>query len=218
MLKFQDINQNGDEWYQMRGGRLTSSMLAKVMANDGKAFGEPAKKYAHQIAVEQITGKATEGGYHNDAMQRGHDEEPLCRALYEFETFSKVTNGGFFCNDRIGCSPDGLVGNDGVVEFKSAIASIHYERLRKQAFDSGYKWQLIGNVKFTSRDWIDFGSYCSEFPEGKRLYVYRLWADDYKSEFARIDERTEQFFELVEATKKNIESLPYINQLTTKAA
>lgn len=216
MLKFYDIDQNSDEWYSMRGGRLTSSMLGKVMANYGKAFGEPAKKYANQIALEQITGKACESGYQNEAMERGHVEEPIARALYEDETFCEVTNGGFFCNELIGCSPDGLVGVNGVIEIKSAIASIHYERLRKQTFDSSYKWQLIGNLKHTGREWIDFISYCSDYPEEKRLYIYRLWAENLEKEFKQIDERTNDFFELVSECKSNILELPYINQ--TKAA
>lgn len=213
MFKFHDIDQNGDEWYQMRGGRLTSSMLGKVMANYGKAFGEPAKKYAYQIALEQITGIACESGYQNEAMERGHIEEPLARAMYEDDTFVEVTNGGFFCTEKIGCSPDGLVGSDGVVEIKSAIATIHFERLRKQTYDSQYKWQLIGNVKFTGREWIDFISYCSEFPEGKKLYVYRLWAEDLAAEFDQIDRRSEEFFKLVEQSKQVILNGSYINQI-----
>jgi hypothetical protein len=212
MFQFHDIEQNSDEWFDMRGGRVTSSMLSKVMANYGKAFGDPAKKYAHQIAVEQITGVAVSGGYQNEAMERGHEEEPIARMLYEFETFTEVTNGGFFCTDTIGCSPDGLVGNDGVVEIKSAIASIHYERVRKSSFDSTYKWQLIGNMKFTSREWIDFISYCKDFPEGKRLYVYRLWAEQFSNEYSMIDERISDFLVLVDEAKTNINESNYINQ------
>ena len=103
-MKYHDIEQNSDEWYQMRAGKLTSSNLAKVMANYGKAFGEPAKKYAVTIAVEQITGKPISSDYQNEHMQRGHEQEPIARELYEQETFSTVYNGGFFCSDSIGCS------------------------------------------------------------------------------------------------------------------
>ena len=211
MLDFHDIQQNSDEWFEMRGGRVTSSKLNVVMANFGKAFGEPAKKYAYQIAVEQITGKPISSTYKNEAMERGHIEEPIARTMYEDETFNKVKNGGFFCSKYIGCSPDGLVDSDGVTEFKSAEASIHYSRIAKQSYDSSYKWQLIGNVKFTNRSWIDFVSYCSEFPDGAQLYVYRLWADDLKDEFSMIDERLEQFFTLVSTSKEKILSSSYFN-------
>ena len=211
MFEFHDIEQNSDEWYSMRGGRLTSSMLGKVMANYGKAFGEPANKYAHQIALEQITGNACESGYSNDNMARGHEEEPIARALYEEETFCDVSNGGFFCTDKIGCSPDGLVDENGVIEIKSAMASIHYERVRKQSFDSTYKWQLVGNLKFTGREWIDFISFCSDYPEGKQLYVFRLWAEDLSNEFKQIESRTSEFFEKVSESKELILSSNYIN-------
>ena len=73
MFKFIDVNQNTDEWFQMRCGKLTSSKLGTIMANYGKAFGEPAKKYAVNIAIEQITGNPIASTFSNDHMQRGHD-------------------------------------------------------------------------------------------------------------------------------------------------
>ena len=121
---FHDINQNTDEWHQLRAGKITSSALSKAMANFGKAFGEPAKKYAVSIAVEQLTGVPISSDYTNDHMARGHDEEPIARMLYEQEYFCEVSNGGFFDLGDIGCSPDGLVYDDGVIEIKSAIPSI----------------------------------------------------------------------------------------------
>ncbi len=213
MFEFHDIEQNSDDWFKLRAGRLTSSKLAVIMANYGKAFGEPAKKYARQIAVEQITGKPATGGYTNDHMERGHEQEPIARQLYEDETFSSVTNGGFFSSDFIGCSPDGLIDSDGVIEIKSAIASVHFDRVSKSSYDSQYKWQLIGNMKFPRRDWIDFVSYCSDFPIGKRLYVCRLLADKFNDEFEMIDERIELFESLVKQSKEIILNSSYFNEI-----
>ena len=203
---FHDIEQNSEEWYALWAGKLTCSKLGVVMANFGKAFGEPAKKYAVDIAIEQITGEPVGGGYSNAHMERGHEEEPIARMLYEAETFTDVTNGGFFDFGNIGCSPDGLCG-DGVIEIKSAIPFIHYERIRKNSYDSQYKWQLIGNMKYTGKDWIDFISYCGDFPEGKRLYINRLYAKDYEDEFLMIDSRVSEFFDLVEESRKVIKPL-----------
>jgi hypothetical protein len=211
MLKYHDIEQNTDLWLEMRAGKLTSSKLGVVMANYGKAFGEPAKKYAVSIAVEQITGKPIESEYSNDHMQRGHEQEPIARELYEMETFSTVNNGGFFCNDSIGCSPDGLV-DSGLIEIKSVIASTHFKTIKKQGIDSAYKWQCIGNLMFTGLDWIDYVSYCSTFPEGKQLFVYRGRKEDYQEEFVQINERVEQFLELVFKTKETIINSEYFNQ------
>jgi hypothetical protein len=199
-----NVEQNGDEWFLLRAGKITASSLNKVMANYGKAFGEPAKKYAVDIAVQQITGSTSGGGYSNEHMARGHEEEPLARMAYEDRYFSDVTNGGFFdCGDT-GTSPDGLVGFDGMLEIKSALPSVHYARLSKQSFDSAYKWQLVGHLKFSELDWVDFASYCSSFPDDKKLYVHRSYKDDFKAEFEMVDNRLGEFRELISTIKENI--------------
>lgn len=209
MIEFHDIEQNTDEWLQMRSGRLTSSKLGVVMANYGKSFGEPAKKYAVNIAIEQITGEPIASTYTNEHMQRGHEQEPIARMLYEDETFCTVDNGGFFCNEFIGCSPDGLP-SPGVIEIKSVIASVHYTNIKRQSVDPAYKWQCIGNVKFTGKDWLDFVSYCSEFPQDKQLFIHRIEAKDLSVEFKMIDERIEEFKNLVEETKQTIMESNYV--------
>lgn len=203
-MKFYDVEQNQDEWYQLRAGKLTMSNLGKVMANYGKAFGEPAKKLAVNIAIEQITNKPISSNYSSDAMNEGHIREPIARAMYEAETFTTVKNGGFFCNDFIGGSPDGLV-NSGSVEIKSSITSYaHYERIRKQAIDSVYRWQCIGTLKYLELEWLDFVSYCEDFPEGKRLFIHRIKPDMFENEFNQIDKRVSQFMYLIAKAKGNI--------------
>jgi len=203
-LEFHDVEQNSEEWFAMRGGKITSSKLGCIMANYGKAFGEPAKKYAVDIAVEQITGNPIESGYSNAHMDRGHEQEPIARQLYEQETFCDVTNGGFFCSDEFGCSPDGLVSSDGVIEIKSVISSIHFDNIRRQSLPPAYKWQLIGNLLFTGRDWMDSISFCSDFPESRRLYVFRLDKSSYLEEFDMILSRVAEFKKLILSTKETI--------------
>jgi len=203
-FKFIDVEQNSDEWFDLRGGRLTSSKLGVIMANFGKSFGEPAKKYAVNIAIEQITGNPIPSTYTNDHMQRGHDQEPIARMMYESEQFCDVTNGGFFESEFIGCSPDGLVGDDGVIEIKSVISTTHFATLKRQNVDPAYKWQCIANLMFTGRKWIDFVSYCEEFPEDKQLFVKRLHKADLVEEFKMINERVEEFKKVVESSKKLI--------------
>lgn len=211
MFEFINIKQNTDEWHNLRCGKVTSSNLKVIMANYGKAFGEPAKKYAKQIALERITGIKSRSSYTNEAMQRGHDEEPLARMLYEQELFCEVNNGGFFNSDFVGCSPDGLIGDNGVIEIKSADSHIHYDRVAKASYDSGYKWQLIGNMKFPERQWIDFVSYCSEYPEGQKLYVCRLQASNFADEYKMIDVRIEEFKRLVDKCEAGILNSNYFN-------
>lgn len=203
-FKFSDVEQNTDEWFGLRAGRLTSSKLGTIMAKFGQAFGDPAKKYAVNIAIEQITGNPIASSYSNEHMERGHEQEPVARMLYEEETFSDVTNGGFFGSEFIGCSPDGLVGSDGVIEIKSVIASVHYANIKRQNVDPAYKWQCIGNLYFTGRDWIDFISYCADFPDDKQLFIKRLNRSECEKEFTMLDERIEEFKALVDSTKQLI--------------
>ncbi len=210
-MLYHNIDQNTDEWLALRAGKLTGSGFSKMMANFGKAFGEPAKKYAADIAIEQITGTPTGQGYSNEHMERGHEQEPLARMKYEEDFFCEVTNGGFFESDWIGVSPDGLVYDDGLIEIKSVISSAHFANIKRQSFDPAYKWQLVGNLKFTGREWIDFISFCADYPEDKKLYTYRLFKDDLTEEFAQMDERIAQFKDLVTDTKtKILESKYYL--------
>lgn len=209
-FNFKDVEQNTDEWFLLRSGKLTSSKMGTVMAKYGQSFGEPAKKYAVNIAIEQITGNAISSNYTNDHMQRGHDQEPVARMIYEDLFFCDVTNGGFFESEFVGCSPDGLVDTDGLIEIKSVISSIHFANIKRQDLDPAYKWQCIANLYFTGRQWIDFVSYCEDFPEGKNLFVKRLHAKDLANEFDMINTRILEFKKLVESTKQLILNNKYV--------
>ena len=198
-----DIQQNEEAWFDLRLGKVTGSAISKVMANFGKAFGQPAKDLAVNLAIEQLTGVRQGGDYSNAHMERGHIEEPLARLAYEEEYFVDVTNGGFYDNGLTGCSPDGHTG-EGLIEIKSAIPSIHYERIRKDTFDSQHKWQLVFNLKESGRDWIDFVSLCSSFPKRTRLFVHRLHKDDLKKEYEMIDTRLSEFFKMLKDVKQKI--------------
>lgn len=199
-----DIQQNTDEWLELKAGKLSGSSASKVMANYGKAFGDPAKKLAVDIAIAQMTGRVQESGFSNEHTERGHEQEPLARMKYEQERFCKVTNGGFFDNGVTGCSPDGLVGDEGMIEIKSVIASVHYQRWRTGQYDPAYKWQLLFNLKESERDWIDFVSYCPIFPQDKQLFVQRITAEQAGEYFSMIDDRVGEFFNLVEQVKQDI--------------
>ena len=205
-LEFLDIPQNTDEWLQLRSAKPTSSKLGVIMANYPKAFGEPAKKYAANIAVEVLTGKPIPSDYSNDHMARGHAEEPIANELYQAQTFQAVTNGGIFVGDRFACSPDGLVDESGVIEIKSVIPSVQFANIKRGKVDPAYKWQCVGNLYAPDREWLDFISHCANFPEGNQLFIHRIRKEDLQEEFKMIDGRLDKFWSLVE------ESINIINK------
>ncbi len=204
---FHDVQQNTDAWQELRLGKATASNFACIMANGDKAFGEPAKKYALQLALERINGSKKEVTYSNEHMERGHQQEPVARMLYEEETFSSVGNGGFFDCGEYGDSPDGLVDMDGVIEIKSVIDSVHYATIKRNSFDPAYRWQLAGHLDCTGRNWVDFVSYCAEFPVGKQLYIFRVNRDDFSAELERLASRRVEFLSLIRSIYDEIMSL-----------
>lgn len=193
---FHSVKQWTDEWFNLRLGKVTSSNFACIMANNGKAFWEPAKRYAQKIALERVTGKREEESYTNENMQRGNDLEPLARVLYSQETMSDVDNGWFFEEWDIGDSPDGLVWDDGCIEIKSVLPSTHWERIENGGYDRAYHWQIHGHMLLSGRKWCDFVSFCPEFPEKRQLHIFRVERDE--TELATMRKRIDEFLELVE--------------------
>lgn len=201
---FHDVEQNTDAWMALRIGKVTASSFGKFMANDGKAFGDPAKDYALQIALERVTGKKADYSFSNEHTERGHEQEPIARMLYEDDRFVDVSNGGFFCCDQYGDSPDGLVGDDGVLEIKSVTAKVHYATIRRGSFDPAYRWQLVGHIDCTGRDWVDFASFCSDFPQEKQLVIHRLHRSECQEELERLNARRSAFIDLVKEITETI--------------
>lgn len=202
---FHDVQQNTDEWQALRCGKVTSSNFDIIMANEGKAFGDPAKRYALQVALERLTGEKAEHSFSNAHMERGHEQEPIARMLYEEEYFANVKNGGFFDCGEYGDSPDGLVGDDGEIEIKSVIAPTHYANMKRGSIDPAYTWQCVGHLDCGNKNWVDWISYCSDFPEGRQLIVYRVHRKDMLDHIKRLHERRELFLQLVRDTMKSIQ-------------
>lgn len=173
-----DVQQNSDEWFALRLKKATSSNFGKIMANYGKAFGNPAIQYAQKLANEIVTGVRDERGFKGAYFDDGHEIEPIAIQAYEQSTFTEVTNGGFFSHERMGDSNDGNVGSKGCVEVKGVIQNTQWERLKKGGFDTAYKWQIQGHLWLGDKEWCDFISYCPEMPENKRLYTFRVYRDE----------------------------------------
>lgn len=203
MRKWHDTIQNSEEWYKLRLGKITSSNFAKVCANMGKAFGEPAKNYARKKALERVTDQLDETeNFKNSYMDRGHELEPIARMLYEEETFNHVSNGGFYEMGTYGDSPDGLIGKSGCVEIKCVVPNTHWKRIEKGGIDPAYKWQVQGHLFVSGREWCDFISYCPEFAPGKQLFIHRVERDMFL--IKQLQERLEEFELLIQEKERLI--------------
>ena len=189
-----EVQQNTEEWLNQRIGLVTGSQQSKVMANYGKAFGNPAHKYAVEKAVERLTLVRQGSSFTNEYMERGTELEPIAVQLYEAETMYKVEPGGFFVKGTLGDSPDGIVGR-GCIEVKVQVPHIHLDCIEKDRPTTGYKWQLISHMYVGDREWCDFVSYCPEMPVNKRLWIKRIYPDEEMIEM--FVKRNQEFEELI---------------------
>lgn len=155
-----DQNEQGSpEWLAARLGIPSASMFAKIVTTKG-AWSTSADSYINQLVAERLTGEREEV-FQSHHMIRGTELEPDARDLYSLMTDSEVTEVGFCLHDTLaaGCSPDGLIGEDGGLEIKCPAPSTHVEYLRGGVLPSKYKQQVMGCLWITGREWWDFMSY-----------------------------------------------------------
>ena len=207
-----DLVQGSDEWHAARCGLLTASEIKLILTPTLKVA-DNVKTRAHlwELAAQRIT-EYVEPQYISDAMLRGHEDEIFARALYSDE-YAPAVEAGFVTNDKwgfkLGCSPDGLVGEDGMIECKSRcqkyqVQSIVEEFTGVAAIPEEYWLQVQSALLVTGRKWCDFISYSGGLP----MMVQRVLPDaptqeaivDAASKFeARINEVIADFHEAVKA-------------------
>lgn len=174
--------------------KATASQFHTIMAHFGKGFGDPALDYALNIALERVTGKRSQQSFKGNANTvRGHEQEPMAVVAYENETFSTVRKGGFFDFVTYGCSPDGLVDNNGAIEIKSCLPHVHYQNMRRGGVIPSKKWQIVGYFLCTGVDWVDCISFCPDFPLMKQLFVHRAERRDYETEIDNLRAKLADF-------------------------
>jgi putative phage-type endonuclease len=153
---YHDIQQGTEEWLNLRRGKFTASTFKNLMATKTtQTYNDEIMK----VVYERLTGESPEN-FTNDYMKRGTELEPLAKERYMIDTFTKIEDSGFFeYNDWIGCSPDGLIGNDGLIEIKCPKYSTMINYLLKKELPTEYRHQVHGQLWITGRDWCDFVGY-----------------------------------------------------------
>lgn len=175
------MQQRSPDWFAARAGRFTGSRFADLMAVTKSGPSTSRKNLIATLAVERLTGACVET-YSNGAMQRGNELEPEARAAYEAHTGELVSELAFVIHPRltfVGVSPDGLVGDDGLVEIKCPAAmGKHLDALLSGAHASEYAWQVQGQLWVTGRRWCDVASYDPRYPDGLQLAIKRVERDE----------------------------------------
>ena len=173
------MDQRTNEWDQARLGKVTASMVFAVMAKTKSGPSASRKNYRADLLVERLTGQKKEG-FTSEAMLWGTNNEPMARGAYEAKNGIMVEEVGFVKHPTIegfGASPDGLVGDDGLVEIKCPNTATHLETMADGEIDGKYQWQMLAQMACTGRKWCDFVSYDQRLPEGLNFVVIRFERD-----------------------------------------
>lgn len=171
------IEQGSDEWHALRRGMITASAISRLITGSGKpANNDTSRTQLLQLLGERITGES-DPSFYNDDMARGHLLEPLARDIY-VEHRAPVEECGFVTADFdgtvIGYSPDGLVGDDGLIEIKSPRQKNHLRSLFSDEVPAEYVPQVQTGLAVTGRAWCDYISYAPGLP----LFVRRCERDE----------------------------------------
>lgn len=164
------FEQGTPEWFEVRRGKFTASNFNDLFMKESTIG---FQKAIYKVAFERLTGKSPEE-FISNYMQRGNELESEAREFYEMETFNKVHQIGFIEKDEwVGCSPDGLIGEDGMIEIKCPAFNTQINYLLDGSLPSIYDWQVQGQLWITGRAWCDFISY---HPDLKPLNI-RVYPD-----------------------------------------
>lgn len=174
------LDQGTADWHAARLGKVTASRVADVIAKTKTGWGASRANYMAELICERLTGVAPER-FTNAAMQWGTEREPEARELYEFSHDAEVLQVGFVAHPAIamsGASPDGLVGDDGMVEIKCPNTATHLETLESRTIPGKYVTQMMWQMACTGRAWCDFVTFDPRLPANMRILVQRLQRDD----------------------------------------
>jgi len=198
-MKIIDCVQKSDEWFQARLVIPTTSRFSDIVTSKGEPS-KSATKYIDELLAEWIAGKPIDQRNPTQWMEHGTETEAEARKTYEFIACETVLEVGFCTSDdgSVGCSPDGLIREDGGLEIKCPMGKTLIEYYRT-GFPSGYKAQVQGSLWITGREWWDFMAYHEEMTS----FIVRVEPDEVF--IKKLSEQMEIFNAKLEAQKKLLE-------------
>jgi hypothetical protein len=213
---YPDVVQGTDEWHDQRRGMVTASVVGQLITPSTlRTAANPASRSLTKLLVaERVTG-FTDPTYVGDDMIRGWDDEPAARAWYSTDR-APVTEVGFMVRDDwgwpLGCSPDGLVGDDGLIEIKSRRPKIHLATILANQVPAENVAQVQCALLVSGRAWCDYLSWCGGMPP----WVIRVHPDP--AWHAAIERAVAEFeqaaAELTAAYRQAVKGLPVAERTT----
>lgn len=175
-----NLVQGTDEWRQARVGSLGASRLQDAIARTKTGYGASRANLMAELVCERLTGQPATS-FISAAMQHGTETEPEARAAYCFYTGHTIEEVGLIRHPKIEqshASPDGLIGDDGMLEIKCPQPAAHLETLTSQEVPTKYMTQMMWQMACSGRQWVDYVSYSQSFPENMRLFIKRVARDE----------------------------------------
>ena len=201
------VEQGSPEWKAMRLGKVTASRIGDIMATTKSGPSASRENYMVELALQRVTGVAEES-FTSPAMKWGIEQEPFARMAYEAQSGEIVQEVDFIDHPSIplcGASPDGLVGDDGLVEIKCPDSKEHLRILRDGAIKDSYMLQMLWQMECTNRKWCDFVSYDPRFPDWCNVRIVRVFRVDPQLE--EIRKKVREFENDVSVTVQKIRAM-----------
>lgn len=203
MKIYKDIKQQTPEWYAVKDLKFTASNASTILAE-----GAGLKTLIKELLADHYSSNNFEeysNRYTNKDMDRGNEFEDKARAIYEFETGNTVEQVGFIeINEYIGCSPDGLVGDDGLIEIKNHSDKVYLELLLTDKIDKKYINQMQMQMYVSGRKWCDYFGFNPNFTD-KPFYLKRIYPD--KDTFAHLDTALPQAVKQLKEQKEKLDKI-----------
>lgn len=199
----ENAEQGSREWHAMRLGKVTASRVKDIMTNGrGGSLSKTSESYMMELIAEHLTGES-KPFFENDAMKWGTETEPQARSMYELHSGLEVKEVAFIeLNEFVGMSPDGLVGDDGLLEIKCPTTTTQIKRALSDDYAADYKAQIQMQLWVSGRDWCDFISfdprlYCDAYCLIQRVERDEVYIEDMKN-------RVDKFVSTMKETIKKL--------------
>ena len=196
--------QGTDDWFNARLGKVTASRLNDAFSTTKTGEGAGRINYRLELVTERLTGVKGES-FTNSYMIWGNEQEPFAREAYEQDKSEFVVETGFIDHPTIpmsGASPDGLVGEDGLIEIKCPASTTHIGYISAGVVPAKYKNQMIWQLICTGRKWTDFVSFDPRLPDNLKLFVVRYEPTD--EEKKEVEDKVIEFLTTVDNLYKEL--------------